>query len=90
MAFRFFGLTSNYRKILFTQLHDLVFHGGGGFIHKEVYNMPTWLRLFHIEQINQHNKEQNEKIEEAQGNKSPTMSNKTLSPNINPSTTYNF
>jgi|TARA_R110001592_G_scaffold79511_3_gene237579 hypothetical protein len=64
-----------------------VFHGGGGFIHKEVYNMPTWLRLFHIKKINQFNKEQNEKMEGTQ-DKSP--SNKPLSPNINPSSTYNF
>lgn len=49
--------------------------------------MPTWLRLFHIKKINQFNKEQNEKMEGTQ-DKSP--SNKPLSPNINPSSTYNF
>ena len=35
-------------------MHDLVYHGGGGFIHSEVYNMPTWLRRFHIQKINEH------------------------------------
>jgi len=67
-----------------------VFHGGGGFIHKEVYNMPTWLRRFHIEQINQYNKEQNEEREKAQGKPSINTSNKPLSPNITPSSTYNY
>ena len=52
----FFGLTPQYRTILFSQIHDLVYHGGGGFIHSEVYNMPIWMRLFHISRINEHNK----------------------------------
>ena len=90
LTLTFFGLTSSYRKELFTQLHDLVFHGGGGFIHKEVYNMPTWLRRFHIEQINQFNKEQNEKIEKTQGKQPDNQSNKPLGPNISPSSTYNY
>jgi hypothetical protein len=66
-----------------------VYHGGGGFIHSEVYNMPTWLRLFHIDKINEHNKKQNEEAKKAQSqqSKNPT---KPLSPNINPSSTYNY
>ena len=75
---------------MFTQLHDLVFHGGGGFIHKEVYNMPTWLRRFHIEQINQYNKEKNEEIDKSESNTTSPSSNKPLGPNIDPSTTYNY
>jgi hypothetical protein len=67
-----------------------VFHGGGGFKHSEVYNMPVWLRRFHIEKINQFHKEQNEKMEEAKKKHSDNTSNVPLSPNINPSSTYNF
>ena len=52
--------------------------------------MPTWLRRFHIEQINQYNKEQNEEREKAQGKPSINTSNKPLSPNITPSSTYNY
>ena len=37
-----------------------MYHGGGGFIHSEVYNMPTWLRRFHIQKINEHHKQQKE------------------------------
>ena len=88
LALTFFGLTPNYRNILFSQVHDLVFHGGGGFKHSEVYNMPTWMRLFHIQKISEFNKKQNEEAEKAY--KKPTTSKKTLGPNINPSSTYNF
>jgi hypothetical protein len=88
LAFSFFGLTPSYRNTLFAQIHDLVYHGGGGFIHSEVYNMPTWMRLFHIQKISEFNKKQNEEIEKA--NKKPSSSNKPMGPNVNPSSTYNF
>ena len=84
----FFGLTSSYRNILFTQIHDLVYHGGGGFKHTEVYNMPTWMRLFHINKINQHIEKQNEEMNKA--NNQPSNNSKIHRPNIKPSSTYNF
>tara|TARA_Y100000592_G_C5386620_1_gene276141 strand:+ start:230 stop:436 length:207 start_codon:yes stop_codon:yes gene_type:complete len=66
-----------------------VYHGGGGFIHSEVYNMPTWLRRFHIQKINEHVKQQNEEIEKASGKQS-NPSDITRGPNVTPSSTYNF
>ena len=66
-----------------------MFHGGGGFKHSEVYNMPTWLRLFHIKKINQFNKEQNEQMEKAEKGQTQT-SNEITGPNIPPSSTYDF
>jgi hypothetical protein len=46
----FFGLTSEiapqYRANLFTQIHEIVFHGQGGYDWETVYNMPIWLRKF--------------------------------------------
>ena len=86
----FFGLTPQYRSILFSQLHDLVYHGGGGFIHSEVYNMPVWLRRFHITKINEHVEKQNKEQRKAQGNEQVGDDKKILGPNINPSSTYNF
>ena len=70
-------------------MHDLVYHGGGGFIHSEVYNMPIWMRRFHIQKINEHNKKQQELIEKQQG-KSNVGDGKVKGPNITPSSTYNF
>ena len=85
----FFGLTPQYRKNIFNQIHDLVYHGGGGFIHSEVYNMPIWMRRFHIQKINEHNKKQQELIDKQKG-KSNMGDGKVKGPNINPSSTYNF
>jgi len=67
-----------------------VYHGGGGFIHSEVYSMPIWLRRFHIHQISEWNKKQNEEIRKAQGNEQMGDEKKIHRPNINPSNTYNF
>ena len=65
-----------------------MYHGGGGFIHSEVYNMPTWMRRFHFEKISEHNKKQNEELEKIeQPNK---QSNKLSGPNINPNSVYDF
>ena len=65
-----------------------MFHGGGGFKHSEVYNMPIWLRRFHIQKISEYNKDQNDKIEKAK--KGNQQSPPIQGPNINPSSTYNF
>ena len=90
LVLTFFGLTPQYRNTLFTQVHDLVYHGGGGFIHSEVYNMPTWMRKFHILKINEYNKEKNEEIEKSQNQADPNSNKSVQGPNINPSSTYNF
>lgn len=35
------------------EIHDLVYHGGGGFIYSEVWTMPIMTRRFHIRKINE-------------------------------------
>jgi hypothetical protein len=65
-----------------------VYHGGGGFIHSEVYNMPIWLRRYHIQQLNQYFKDQEKEREKY--TKDDTTSKKVMGPNINPSSVYNF
>ena len=89
MVLSFFGLTSQYKKLVFDQIHDLVFHGGGGFLHSEVYNMPVWLRRFHIKKIIEFNKEQNEKIEQQRKGQQPNPS-QVYQPNVKPPKIYNF
>jgi|TARA_Y100001963_G_scaffold121448_1_gene170077 hypothetical protein len=64
-----------------------VYHGGGGFIHSEVYNMPIWLRVFHTNKINDYHKKQNDEMERAKKGQQP---NPVQGPNINPSSVYNF
>jgi hypothetical protein len=65
-----------------------VYHGGG-FIHSEVYNMPIWMRRFHIEKINEFNKKQNEEQEKAQG-RSNIGDDKISRPNIDTSSQFYF
>ncbi len=84
---RFFGLTPNYRQLLYTEIHDLVYHGGGGFIHSEVYNMPVWMRRYHIDRINEFNKKQNEELEKIQG-RSNIGDGDISRPNVDPSMFY--
>jgi hypothetical protein len=42
---------------LFSQIHQIVFHGNGGYDWHTVYNMPIWLRLFTFNEIKKHFKE---------------------------------
>tara|TARA_R110002167_G_scaffold18251_1_gene68687 strand:- start:1839 stop:2039 length:201 start_codon:yes stop_codon:yes gene_type:complete len=66
-----------------------VYHGGGGFIHSEIYNMPIWMRRFHIHKINEHNEKQQEEADKQKG-QSNIGDGKLSRPNIDPSSTYNF
>lgn len=56
----FFGLTLEYRKQFYQEIHDLVYYGNGGFIYSEVYNMPIHIRRYHIHLISETHKKQNE------------------------------
>ena len=59
----FFSLTPSqaveYRSNLFTQIHEIVFHGGGGYDWHTVYDMPIWLRNFTFKKIQEHFQEKN-------------------------------
>mgnify|MGYP001306486461 CR=1 FL=1 len=69
----FFGLTleeaAEFRQGLFRQIHNIVFHGNGGYDWHTVYSMPIWLRKFTFKEISDYNKEVNSKMEEAKNNK---------------------
>lgn len=65
MVSTFFGLTTSeiprFRKNLFKQIHEIVFHGKGGYDWDTIYNMPIWLRKFTFHEIQEfYNKEQKE------------------------------
>ena len=47
------------------EVHDLVYHGGGGFIYSEVWNMPVMTRRYHIRKINDYLEKKNEAEEQA-------------------------
>lgn len=68
MDLTFFGLTLNKehpnyieqrRLSLFTQIHEIVAKGGGGFDYLTVYNMPIWLRKFTFHRLKEDIEETN-------------------------------
>ena len=58
---------------LFKQIHEIVFHGNGGFDWHTIYNMPIWLRKFTFSQIQKHYEEEKEQIEKAQNGGKTTL-----------------
>ena len=59
----FFGLTSEIAKQvrvnLFTQIHEIVFYGQGGYDWETVYNMPIRFRKFTFHTMKKHYDEKN-------------------------------
>jgi hypothetical protein len=63
----FFGLTSKtsieFRKLVFDQIHQIVFHGKGGYDWGTVYNMPIWLRKYTFKLIKDHYEVESQQLE---------------------------
>jgi hypothetical protein len=55
----FFGLTLSYRSNLFSQIHEILFYGQGGYDYDTVYHMPVWLRRFTYNKILEHYEKKN-------------------------------
>ena len=90
MELTFFGLTQQYRLNLFKTIHEIVFHGGGGYDWHTIYDMPIWLRTFTFNLLKEHY----EKIKEQQESQKSIMVNKQSSnkelarPNISSKPSY--
>jgi hypothetical protein len=92
----FFGLTSSnshiHRKNVFTQIHEIVFHGKGGYDWYTIYNMPIWLRNFTFHKINEYYEKENEAVNKAkQGKDQQTIidpSGKITPPQLQKKTSY--
>lgn len=78
LASAFFGLTSKaapqVRLNLFNQIHQILFHGKGGYDYYTVYNMPIWLRKYTFSQI----KEWYDKENKSKENNQTQKGNQTL------------
>jgi len=85
LGLTFFGLTPEYRLFLFKQIHEIVFHGGGGYDWDTIYNMPVWLRRFTFETLKEHFEKQNEEAEKQQNMLKNKSSKDIARPNL-PST----
>tara|TARA_R110001583_G_scaffold146415_3_gene298438 strand:- start:2210 stop:2521 length:312 start_codon:yes stop_codon:yes gene_type:complete len=66
LGLTFFGLTLDIapksRAALFKQIHEICFHGQGGYSWETVYNMPIWLRRFTFKNIQDFHNEESKKI----------------------------
>jgi hypothetical protein len=68
----FFGLTPTYRVSVFKQIHEIVFHGKGGYDFDTVYNMPIWLRNFTFKSIQEFYEKEKEEYDKV-NKKSQTL-----------------
>lgn len=64
LGLAFFGLTQDnvaqIRLNIFSQIHEIVFHGQGGYDWHTVYDMPIWLRLYTFNKLKEFYDKQNE------------------------------
>jgi hypothetical protein len=67
LGLAFFGLTSDNiapaRASLFSQIHQIVFYGKGGYDWHTVYNMPIWLRRWTFNEMRNHYTEEKDTID---------------------------
>ena len=71
----FFGLTPQYRVSLFSQIHEIVFHGKGGYDYETIYNMPIWLRNFTFNKMKEHYDKEAAEMKKSSGGKGTTVIN---------------
>ena len=83
----FFGLTPEYRQNIFSIIHEIVFHGQGGYDWHTVYNMPIWLRNFTFRKLEEYYKKQDEANNKA--NKQLKNTKEIFRPDIKSSNVYN-
>jgi len=65
-------------------IHEIVYHGNGGYDWETVYNMPIWLRLFTYNKIKEFNEkraeEQEKAMKQSQGVQELTPQNQVITP----------
>ena len=64
------------------EVHDLVYHGRGGFPYETVYNMPITYRKYHIQKINEYLEKKSEAEEKATKSVSSSPNKSPSRPNI--------
>ena len=73
LGLTFFGLTpstsSELRKNIFDQIHQIVFYGKGGYDWGTIYNMPIWLRKYTFKLIKDYYDKEKKAMEDAKKGK---------------------
>ena len=79
LGLAFFGLSyktaPQARNAVFTQIHEIVFHGKGGYDWNTIYNMPIWLRRFTFSKIQDFYTEEKNSFENKGGDGKKTIIN---------------
>lgn len=65
-------------------MHEIVFHGQGGYDWETVYNMPVWLRRITFNLIKEHYDKQNEENEKHQNTLKNNGKTNLAKPNVAP------
>jgi hypothetical protein len=75
---------------MFRQIHEIVFHGNGGYDWDTVYNMPLWLRRVTFNMIKEYYEKEKEEIEKQNKTLKNSGKSEISRPNIasKPSPTY--
>lgn len=58
---------------MFKQVHEIVFHGKGGYSWNDVYNMPIWLRRFTFKEIKDFYEEEKASYDKANSKGTSTL-----------------
>jgi len=66
--------------VLFAQLHDIVFHGKGGYSFETIYNFPIWLRRYTFRTILDWYAKENKQNEQQSGQQSLLQNGKIKAP----------
>jgi len=64
------------------EVHDLIYHGRGGFPYDTVYNMPIIYRRYHIQKIQEYLDKKAEAEEKAMNKTTSSPSKQLSKPNI--------
>lgn len=81
-ALTFFGLTSNHRFALFSEINEIVFHGKGGYNWDTVYEMPIWLRKFTFNKLKEFYDKEQEAVDKQNNIITADTAKETAKPNI--------
>lgn len=87
MSWTSFFQGADYRSAFMEEVHNLAFHGQGGFPISEVWDLPIPHRRYHIKMIVKYREQQQEQIDEAKG-KVPMDKKKLHQPPVSKKPTY--
>ena len=72
MGLRFFGLTPQYKLDVHKLLFTMAYYSNGAFSFEQSYNMPVYLRNFHMKQLEEAKTKEADSYKAAQKKSGPS------------------